>query len=90
MQVGRAVSGLTENNESFTVRDPEGSDECAGTPSSCSLTEADATPRGQLSALTGSFQIQTKGKVLMQQARLVEPAGAVEWQRGFDCPPRKS
>lgn len=28
MRVGRSVSSKTQNNESFTVWDPEGSDEC--------------------------------------------------------------
>lgn len=72
------------NNESFTVPDPEGPDECAGASSSLAhLAEADATPCGRLSALTSPFQIKTKGKVLMQQAGPVEPAGAVEQRHGF-------
>lgn len=86
--MGRSVSSQTKNNESFAVWDPKGSDECAGILSSLlslSFTDANATPRGELSVLRSSFQTSTKGKLLMQQARLVEPAEAVEWWQGFDC-----
>lgn len=88
MQVRRRVSSQTKNNESFTVLVSRGSDECTGILSSHSLTDANATPCGQLSVLRSSFQISTKGKLLMQQAWLVKPAGAMEWCWCFDCWPR--
>lgn len=48
-----------------------------------SFRNSTATPRGELSVLRSSFQILTKGKLLMQQARLVERAGAIEWVVGL-------
>lgn len=64
MQVGRSVSSQTKNNESFTIRDPGVSDECAGILSSHSFTNANATPRGELSVLTSSFSNLDKGETV--------------------------
>lgn len=51
------------------------------------LTQS-STPAGELSELRSSFQTSTKGKLLMQQAWPVEPAGATERWWGFDCWPQ--
>lgn len=44
--------------------DPEGSDECAGILSSRSFTDANATPRGELSVLRSAFSNLDKGETV--------------------------